>query len=75
MHCLFIAYSLPVYCLSLRHGEEKMEYTHSPFALHAKDSTLFHSEEPNGLTLPSTRKKIQSKVVQKSSKRAVLDHF
>jgi hypothetical protein len=36
------------------------------FALRAKDSTPFHSEEPNGLTLPSAREEMQSKLVRNS---------
>jgi hypothetical protein len=35
-------------------------------ALLAKDSTPFHSDEPNGDTLPSAKEKIQSKLVQNS---------
>jgi hypothetical protein len=46
-----------------------------PFALLAEDRTPFHSKEPNGFTLPSAMKKMQSKVVQNSPKQAVLDHF
>jgi hypothetical protein len=30
---------------------------HTSFALRAKDSTPFHSEEPNGATLPSAKEK------------------
>jgi hypothetical protein len=45
------------------------------FALHAKDSTTFQSEEPNGLTLPSARKEMQSKTGPKQPSRAVLDQF
>jgi hypothetical protein len=34
------------------------------FVLCVKDHTRFHSEEPNGATLPSAKEKIQSKLVQ-----------
>jgi hypothetical protein len=46
----------------------------SPFVLRAKEITPFLSEEPNVLTSPETRKTIQSKLDQNST-RAVLDHF
>ena len=62
-----------------KRGRTIRESTHtatvSLFALRAKDTTPFHSEEPNGLTLPSARKKIQSKVVQNSPFWAVLVHL
>jgi hypothetical protein len=38
----------------------------APFALRAKDITPFHSEEPNGATLPSAKENIQSKLAQTS---------
>jgi hypothetical protein len=46
-----------------------------PFALRVKDITPFHSEAPNGATLPSAKGENAIKTDPKQSTSAVLDQF